>query len=948
MRFIFRLLLPCILMSGLPVSLIAQDTRTVSEPTFPPSCAVYRAPLQTISGGPGVGPSVTEQDIESTAETALLNTMLQKCDAGQAVELALGLDSSQSAFLINPITLPSGVSLIIDGGVTVYGSRDPANYLDSSPDTNPLQIQCGTYGQFPPLMGCISLFSVSDGSGIYGDGIIDGQGNQMLLGGPYANLLTWWDLTAQKVGQIGHSSGINQSSPQIIAPAPISGEKNSSANDVTLYKITIRNPPFHTVSWGGNGLTVWGVKIQAPWNVTNSDGFDLHGTNGTLYDTTVSNGDDDIAFAVSNGPTSNFTIDHFHIYGRDGITILGNSDKYPTSNLLIQNVTETGDLPSVVGTTVNGVSEKAMMSTPYSLVSYAQALPNATGDIHGVNIKPTPSTNAANPSNAGATITNVTFKSICMQDIEDPINIVPQATPDPNSPPTVNNIIYQDIHVLAPTPQFPLLKQGRLTDPAAPGMYSLFFEAAPPTYFNNFTLNNVVIDDLASGATSLANMTAKTVNGNSVTTLTNVYPQTLNTMNMIQDSNNTYVSPQTKTSSAGLAYGCPSSFPYTVGDLYLSSGITATGSATNLQTMTITQGGSVTLNAVVQPIMSQATLFVPKIFSSSPGLLAVGSPALSNPVNFYEGSTLIGAATLSANGTLASLVVKNISAGTHTYTAQYPPDSYYAALNLDPVTVVAVPPAATTTILSSSSASVNAGASITVTATVTTGSTGTPTGAVTFSDGSAVLSTVNLDPTGQAAYTTSALTIGNHSITASYGGDSNFSGSTSSAVSVTVLSAPVPDFSFSLSSSRVTVTKSTPATITLNVASVNGFDSSVAFACSGLPAGVTCNFNPPTITPSGSAPVSTSITFGASSLAMIQGTPTVVIAFGCVGWLFCRTRRRSMVLCLGTALFAAMLGAISGCGTDDQESMPVSSTITITAVSQNISHSTTITLTYSN
>ena len=85
------------------------------------------------------------------------------------------------------------------------------------------------------------------------------------------------------------------------------------ADNFTLYKITIRNPPFHTVDWGGDGLTVWGVKIQAPWNAVNTDGFDIHGTNVTLYDTTVSNGDDDIAFATNDGPTSDITVDHFNM-----------------------------------------------------------------------------------------------------------------------------------------------------------------------------------------------------------------------------------------------------------------------------------------------------------------------------------------------------------------------------------------------------------------------------------------------------------------------------------------------------------------------------------------------------------------------------------------------------------------------------------------------------------
>jgi hypothetical protein len=47
---------------------------------------------------------------------------------------------------------------------------------------------------------------------------------------------------------------------------------------------------------------------------------------------------------------------------------------------------------------------------------------------------------------------------------------------------------------------------------------------------------------------------------------------------------------------------------------------------------------------------------------------------------------------------------------------------------------------------------------------------GTPTGTVTFSDGSTTLGTVTLDSNGQADFTTSALSVGNHTITAIYQG----------------------------------------------------------------------------------------------------------------------------------------------------------------------------------
>jgi len=80
------------------------------------------------------------------------------------------------------------------------------------------------------------------------------------------------------------------------------------------------------------------------------------------------------------------------------------------------------------------------------------------------------------------------------------------------------------------------------------------------------------------------------------------------------------------------------------------------------------------------------------------------------------------------------------------------------------------------------------GQSVTFTATVTAKSpgAGTPTGTVTFKDGPSTLGTGTLNGSGQAMFTISTLAVGSHSITASYGGDANFNGSTSSKLTQTV------------------------------------------------------------------------------------------------------------------------------------------------------------------
>jgi uncharacterized repeat protein (TIGR01451 family) len=71
------------------------------------------------------------------------------------------------------------------------------------------------------------------------------------------------------------------------------------------------------------------------------------------------------------------------------------------------------------------------------------------------------------------------------------------------------------------------------------------------------------------------------------------------------------------------------------------------------------------------------------------------------------------------------------------------------------------------------------GQSVTFTATVASASGPTPTGTVTFLDGANTLGTGNLDGSGNATLQTSNLAVGQHTITAQYGGDSNYFSTTS-------------------------------------------------------------------------------------------------------------------------------------------------------------------------
>jgi hypothetical protein len=81
------------------------------------------------------------------------------------------------------------------------------------------------------------------------------------------------------------------------------------------------------------------------------------------------------------------------------------------------------------------------------------------------------------------------------------------------------------------------------------------------------------------------------------------------------------------------------------------------------------------------------------------------------------------------------------------------------------------------------------GQAVTFTATVTS-SAGTPTGDVAFMEGTVTLGTGTLDADGRAGFTTSTLAVGNHTITAAYGGDGRFAASTAPAFSAAVNAAP--------------------------------------------------------------------------------------------------------------------------------------------------------------
>jgi hypothetical protein len=178
-----------------------------------------------------------------------------------------------------------------------------------------------------------------------------------------------------------------------------------------------------------------------------------------------------------------------------------------------------------------------------------------------------------------------------------------------------------------------------------------------------------------------------------------------------------------------------------------------------------------TISSSLNPsIYGQAVTFTATVHSY------VGAASDGETVTFTKGTKVLGTGTLS--GGSASFTTSTLLAGTNSIKAVYGGDSTLAVSTSKAVSQVVKKETTTTTLTSSLNPS-NFGQSVTFTASVTPQLSGTVTGNVTFYDGTTVLKKVALSG-GVAKFTTSSLTVGAHSITATYNGNANFDSSSAS------------------------------------------------------------------------------------------------------------------------------------------------------------------------
>jgi len=204
--------------------------------------------------------------------------------------------------------------------------------------------------------------------------------------------------------------------------------------------------------------------------------------------------------------------------------------------------------------------------------------------------------------------------------------------------------------------------------------------------------------------------------------------------------------------------------------------------------------GNVTLGTVVS---SQGASYVNGNLTNLTVTLTPGAPtpAYTGTVQFLDGSTILGTATLTPG--LATLNSVSLGLGSHTITAQFVgPDPNYSASSPSPsltIIVSATAKIAVTlgTIGSSQGASYIYGPATNLTVALNPGNNPAPayTGMVQFLDGSTILGTVA--PTSSGSTTTAALNGvvlggGSHTIVAQFLGDSNYGASAPSVLGITV------------------------------------------------------------------------------------------------------------------------------------------------------------------
>ena len=350
---------------------------------------------------------------------------------------------------------------------------------------------------------------------------------------------------------------------------------------------------------------------------------------------------------------------------------------------------------------------------------------------------------------------------------------------------------------------------------------------------------------------------------------------------------------------------------------------------------------SVAISTATLVANSQGAPFIPITGSSGTGALTYSiSPALPSGLSFDPSTgTVSGTPNVVSAAVTYAVTIKDVNLST----AQ-------ASFSLT------IDKQGTSSILSASSTSIVPNQSVTLTAKVAAALGGTPSGTVSFFDGTTALQTVSITG-GSASYTTTSLLSGIHSITVTYSGDSVYS--TSSASGATNITVAPLDFSLSSSGLNLAtvVTAGKAATFAFAVSPTYGtYPGTVSFSVSAGPPGASYTFSPTSISPtSGQQTITLTVQTAASQAVNVLPHHWPVLAFGLLLLPLVQGSRKikrfrglssmRLVILLGGAL---ALVSIAGCGDGMKSGTSIGALlpygVNVTATAGSVSHLTTVVL----
>jgi sugar lactone lactonase YvrE len=381
--------------------------------------------------------------------------------------------------------------------------------------------------------------------------------------------------------------------------------------------------------------------------------------------------------------------------------------------------------------------------------------------------------------------------------------------------------------------------------------------------------------------------------------------------------------------------------------------------SSNTTTLTLSKTPVVVTGPVTQPIhvVNGQSGSVPITVAGPYSGLAVPTGSVNYSVlNASNTSVASGAATLtgaSTNSTTTVPIANTLAAGAYTVTASYGGDTNYAASATATTIQILVGQITPTISWTLSATTIGAGTSLTglLTATAVSGESTIP-GAFSYTatlQGGSPVAVTNATVLNPGSYTLTAIFTPTDSVTYM---------SVSASVALTV-----QDFQLNIATGGPTTATVVPggtATYALTIGPTGGltFPAPVTLSLSGLPPGATGTLTPSTIAAgAGLTPVALSVQLPSSTAALHRSDTLaremsplmlgmLLLPFGGkIRRVFgSPLRKQQMVLLLLTGI--ALLG-FTGCGvkTGFFGNPPTTYTLTVTATSGTLSHSTTLTLT---